>query len=672
MDVEYEEGEDEEEASTMDDNIHGKDKKEASSLTASSIPSSWEYDTEYYDTPLHSSEDTTTAPPLSKEDIAYQIHIFKCIQSKTRRSIEKTYTGHISGWWDNAIATLRDFYTMGSASDNLSLMPEFLIMRGKSLRSCLLVVAKWRERRDNYSREGTTTTTSTDNDEQWFGGFCGEIRPDPKEVTSSTKKTSFKSKLALFMNILACFFYMMNYYIVEPSSTRYANALGMGDAMSGLIIGAMPWAAMTSAVLFSIWSNHNYRQPLLASGVLLLSGNLLYASAYRRGSITMALCGRFLTGLGGPRSMNRRYIADTTPLAYRTSVNAAFGTATAMGAALGPATAIMIDSVEIQFDVPLYGTVYFNGMTGPGFIMCGLWMLFTIVLALTFEEPERTGLEEQKRKEMEEARVSAMGGAPGVLEMSELSGSTKHGNIDVAGSDEFVAEQPPMTTVQGSATPYLDESFNCTGDNPGLCIGSDPFNDDEETGGTTNPKKDTICSQLMFVLSNLTIPVRLCMFLLFSKMFTVESVISAASMVTKNRYGWHVQQVGVLGTIVGCLTIPISIFIGWVSQYREDRVLMLYLMTFATVGMGLLVDVTDFVDTDTVYYNKGNPLAVGPHRYVAGYLLVFCSVQAFDGVVGSVLSKVIPTALATGTLNSGLLATVVGTVSCAAVAWFFQ
>lgn len=360
--------------------------------------------------------------------------------------------------------------------------------------------------------------------------------------------------------------------------------------------------------------------------------------------------------------MNRRYIADTTPLAYRTSVNAAFGTATAMGAALGPATAIMIDSVEVQFDVPLYGTVYFNGMTGPGFIMCGLWMVFTIVLALTFEEPERTGLEEQKKKEMEEARVSALGGAPGVLEMSELGDSSRRGTLDVAGSDEFVAERPPMTTAQGSATPYLDDSFNCTGDNPGLCIGSDPFNDDEDTGATTNPPKDTICSQLMFVLRNLTVPVRICMFLLFSKMFTVESVISAASMVTKNRYGWHVQQVGVLGTIVGCLTIPISIFIGWVSQYREDRVLMLYLMTFATLGMGLLVDVTDFVDTDTVYYNKGNALAVGPHRYVAGYLLVFCSVQAFDGVVGSVLSKVIPTALATGTLNSGLLATIVGTV----------
>ena len=74
---------------------------------------------------------------------------------------------------------------------------------------------------------------------------------------------------------------------------------------------------------------------------------------------------------------------------------------------------------------------------------------------------------------------------------------------------------------------------------------------------------------------------------------------------------------------------------------------MIWLMSFAAVGMGLLVDVTDFVSTETDTYNEGHWLAVGPKRYIAGYLLVFCSVQAFDGVVGSVLSKVIPTVLAT-------------------------
>ncbi len=93
-------------------------------------------------------------------------------------------------------------------------------------------------------------------------------------------------------------------------------------------------------------------------------------------------------------------------------------------------------------------------------------------------------------------------------------------------------------------------------------------------------------------------------------------------MVTKNRYGWVVQKVVTLGTIVGCFTIPISIFIGWVSQYHEDRVLMIWLMLFAAIGMALLVDVTDFMSTEMDTYNKGMTLTVGLRRYIARYLLV--------------------------------------------------
>eukprot|EP00970_Alexandrium_tamarense_P008475 scaffold1618_cov196-Alexandrium_tamarense.AAC.35 len=580
------------------------------------------------------------------EDIAYQIRIFKCIQSKTQRSIEKSYNGYISGFWDNAVATMRDYFLLGSVSDNLSLMPEFLIMRGKSLKSNLLVVAQWREARNAW-RYGLIDLPLEQKVQQkqqpfneWFGGFCGESRDE---------KNTFKTSFGLSLNILGCFFYMMNYYIVEPSSTRYANALGQGDAMSGLIIGAMPWAALFSAIIYSIWSNRCYRSPLLTSGILLVLGNLLYATAYQYNSIEMALCGRFMTGLGGPRSMNRRYIADTTPLARRTAVNAAFGTATALGAALGPGTAILLDRLDLQFNLPVYGTVYLNGLTGPGYLMALLWMIYVITLSLAFQEPERAGLEEQRQKEISEEST------PAITPRSEY----EMANIDSSSAIRWNPREP--------ATPKLDK-FDCVSeqglcDSEGLCIGSEPHVSSDDDAPKDDGQDASMWSQAMFVLNHLTLPVRICLFLLFSKMFTVESVISAASMVTKNRYGWAVQQVGTLGTIVGCLTIPISIFIGWISQYREDRVLMIWLMSFAALGMGLLVDVTDFVSTETDTFNEGSALAVGPRRYIAGYLLVFCSVQAFDGVVGSVLSKVIPTALATGTLNSGLLATVVGTVS---------
>jgi len=338
--------------------------------------------------------------------------------------------------------------------------------------------------------------------------------------------------------------------------------------------------------------------------------------------------------------------------------------------------------------------VHLNGVTGPGLLMGCLWLVFTVLIALTFEEPERSGLEEQIRKELLESATMKPAGGPAAgggadsfparseYEMSNLD-TSKHVKGDRGGADHFpVRSEDEMSNSDAlkhnnhATQSKMLDSFGCPTkggrdicETGGIC-GS--FGDENETtqipNSNTNGSRDgdSIWEQAKFISSQITTPVRICMFLLFSKMFTVESVISAASMVTKNRYGWAVQQVGTLGTIVGCLTIPNSIVIGWISQYREDRVLMIWLMSFAALGMGLLIDVTDLVSTETDTYNEGLALAVGPYRYIAGYLLVFCSVQAFDGVVGSVLSKVIPTAiptaLATGTLNSGLLATVIGTL----------
>jgi len=575
------------------------------------------------------------------EDIEYQVYIFKCVQSKTQRSIEKTYTGRASGVRDNFITTLREYFLLGSALNNLSLMPEYLIMRGKSLKSSLLVVAQWRDER-KANLYGIKPEPEGIND-SWFGGFRGvEPQPSPKSASSSANTT-----FSLLLNILSCFLYMMNYYIVGPSSVQYANALGAKDAMSGLIIGAMPWAALVSAIIFSVWSNKSYRSPLLASGVLLIAGNILYSSAYRQGSIVMALCGRFLTGLGGPRSMNRRYIADTTPLAYRTAANAAFGTATALGAAVGPAFAVLLSNFDFELNLPLYGTLYFNAMTGPGYLMSVLWSIYLTLTICLFREPVRSGLIEQVEKERQ----------------IELTNSNLQ-SLPTIQTYPSEYEMSPLERRDSTFTNYERGDSNQSNnvlDDCGAC----PVENRIEFGSDiehSKPKNESFWYQIRFVARHMTPAVHLCMFLIFSKQFTVENLISGASMVTKNRYDWELKQVGALGTVVGCLTIPISIFVGWISQYREDGILMIWLITCATLGMALLVDPTDFVSADTDTYNEEDIFAVGPSRYYAGYLLVFCSVQAFDGVVGSVLSKVIPTALAAGTLNSGLLATIVGTL----------
>lgn len=136
-------------------------------------------------------------------------------------------------------------------------------------------------------------------------------------------------------------------------------------------------------------------------------GNTMYGAALSYQSMSLCLLGRAISGLGAPRIINRRYIADSTPFAYRTMVNAAFAMTTAIGAASGPGAAILLDMVEFEFTLPFVGVQTFNGMTGPGFIMAFLWFLFSIAIVVSFREPNRSGLDELKQREAKAAAEAA-------------------------------------------------------------------------------------------------------------------------------------------------------------------------------------------------------------------------------------------------------------------------
>uniref|UniRef100_A0A7S2XPH5 SPX domain-containing protein n=1 Tax=Attheya septentrionalis TaxID=420275 RepID=A0A7S2XPH5_9STRA len=543
-------------------------------------------------------------------DFTYQMDMFKHILSKTQRTFEQASNGYMVSR-DSIVATLRDYFLLGSISESLRLQPQYLEFRGQSLSAEMKLLVDWRETK---------------------------VPPEPDLLSGMPdhmfRSLDSKQRLAIVLNLASTCLYMMNYFIVEPSSTKYVNALGCRDSMSGMLIGALPCAVLISSLLYSMWSNYSFRRPLLASGVLLICGNILYASAYSFKSIRLALAGRFLTGLGGPKSINRRVIADITPMAIRTAINAFFGTAVAVGTALGPATAVRLDSVDFQFEIPLFGTFYVNGMTSPGCLMAILWTIFTIIIAFKFEEPSRLGLQEQKEKEAE----------------TNLRRSST--------CDQSTSEIPISKPTRDSSSNQLSPSLINAAPN----WFSFDDNDIQELQPIKEEDDSTFFGSVRFFCKNTTQAVWVCMLLLFCKMFAIESVVSSTSALTKNRYGWQVKQVGTLGCINGMLMIPISVGIGALSNKYQDRDLMTALICIAICGMLLLIDVSDLVSTETNGYNYDDSFSVGTERYVSGYFMVFCACQAFDSVIGSALSKVIPTVLASGTLNSGLIATWVGTL----------
>jgi hypothetical protein len=176
------------------------------------------------------------------------------------------------------------------------------------------------------------------------------------------------------------------------------------------------------------------------------------------------------------------------------------------------------------------------------------------------------------------------------------------------------------------------------------------------------PPQETGCGGCALCIEAMSAAIFLVMFLMFSNKFAIEMVISSASTLTKNRYGWGINQVGILGVADGIMVIPLSGLVGWLSHRFEDRTLMNGLLALSALGLALLVDPTDFLRSEESY-NSAMPFSVGPTQYVIGSLLSFASLQACESIITSQLSKVVPHSLAKGTFNSGLLSTLVGAVS---------
>lgn len=199
------------------------------------------------------------------------------------------------------------------------------------------------------------------------------------------------SNIGLSLMLFATFLYQANQYVIGPTSGLYASMLGESEAMSGLIIGLSPMAALISAVVFSFWTNYSFKSPLLVSLVFLAVGNLLYASALQYQSVPMMFMGRLLSGLGAPRGIARRYIADYVSLTHRTLASSHFVTASAMGLAIGPLISSSTSSPSNSF-VWKYGNivlVQYEIVTAPGWIMCLLFSISVLAVMLLFEEPHK-------------------------------------------------------------------------------------------------------------------------------------------------------------------------------------------------------------------------------------------------------------------------------------------
>jgi hypothetical protein len=222
----------------------------------------------------------------------------------------------------------------------------------------------------------------------------GDIRRAARGEDISEKVASIRTNIyGLYLNLFVTFIYLMNQYIVAPTSAQYANMLGMSPSMSGMIIGLAPVAALVSSLLYSMWSNSSFKNPLLLSIICGVVGNYMYAAALQNNSVMMLFLGRLLTGFGGTRVVSRRYIADHVATEDRLMASTQFVTAGALGLAFGPLLAAFIERSNLNFDVhgfinPQSVLFRYDNVTAPGWIMTLLWGVSFFAVLFYFEEPQ--------------------------------------------------------------------------------------------------------------------------------------------------------------------------------------------------------------------------------------------------------------------------------------------
>lgn len=395
--------------------------------------------------------------------------------------------------------------------------------------------------------------------------------------------------------------------------------------MSGLLIGIAPWAALIAAFVYSLWSNRNFRHPLLCSALFLSTGSFTYASALKFNSIPMAMIGRFLSGLGAPCGVNIRIIADTVPARLRTPISLMFMTTSALGQSIGPGAAVLLDFIDIDVQVPLLGRIIINGMTGPGYLMTILWLIYFAGLLFLFEDKERVGLQEIIERTLSNDSLDS--------QLNSYDASASYHPPNDLGPDsplDFSSArktQPgPPRTINASIgnverIPIQDSNY----------YSAPNASNSIETEVVINLATEEKGGLRARGFNEATV---ICMILKFVGKFVIEVLGCSVSLLTTHRYGWTVKNIGALSFVNGCLVIPISTTVGFLSQHYNDRQLLVGLLCIGSLGTLLLVDVSDFGnDINEDGYNDGYWKSVGPARYVCGIILEFCGFQAAQSVV---------------------------------------
>ena len=405
----------------------------------------------------------------------------------------------------------------------------------------------------------------------------------------------------LVMNLLSAFLYMANYNLVLPTNEEFCLHIGSYGSMAGVVVGLADFTAIGIALLYGWWSNTSFKQPLLASALFSVLGNVLYCLAWdarRSLALPLLLTGRLLTGAGSARAINRRYIADFVSSKGRTAASAAFVAASAGGAALGPLLAFPLSMIR---ETLLFGRFSWNPVTSGGWIMAACWLVFAVYVFFKFVDPPipEDNSEDEDEDEVEVGMARSQGG---------------HAGAKVAVHSDGGLKEPLLHPGEGN-----------------------------HSRSDRNVKLPPVPEQSSFDMQ----PAFVCICSLFALKLMQQGVISSVPEFTDHFYHWSSSIIGVYLSTISLAVLPVNFLVAIISSLISDRNLLFYSQGVSVLGLLCLLS-----------YSGAAP---NLYVYIVGTLLVYSATIVMECVSMSLLSKKIPKRghliKARGTCNAGVIAT---------------
>ncbi|TFK38676.1 membrane transporter [Crucibulum laeve] len=223
---------------------------------------------------------------------------------------------------------------------------------------------------------------------------------DDIDVDPEFKLPSVKS---LFVVIGGNALFQLSFFIIVSSASAYAEYLGGSATFSGLIIGIPTLFSGMALIFVAKYDGGQYHRALNIAYAAMIVGSILHALAYRANWLYLILIGRMVSGIGFTSFMfSKRYCSDPriVGIRRRTTLASWLVIGQAFGFSAGPFLGGLLYKVGFSNNV-------FNGYTSPGWVMAGVWVIFTVASKLLFEDVGKPSSELIKLRAVSEQGTDA-------------------------------------------------------------------------------------------------------------------------------------------------------------------------------------------------------------------------------------------------------------------------